>query len=146
MSDAPITDLTTLEDSARRQLRAIDEELAGLHDRVRELREVRARINRFLGPIGGAGAHKPKISGGSESVSNATLDQLTGWLRANVNGRDFVSTEIYEQVAIDGLGSLSRVNIALGKLHDRGIVRLVKATGGGKTGRAKVWAVTNAAS
>lgn len=146
---APLRKQVALIDEA---LERIEEEKADLVAELNEERDgykaARAKAMRIIA----ANDRKPKTKtkrGASSprmGVAPEKIDALAAYIRANVDGEQFAGPKLLERrdfTAKTGLGHPSQVSKALGVLHERGVLRLVRSGGiEGLGNRVKVWEVT----
>jgi hypothetical protein len=146
--DSLLADLDAELDAAVKSLESKRAEFEGaLEDLDARRLELREGIRRIDAMLRGRNPKKPGPSKGTPKnqsrIAAATLDTLAEWLRTNYNGNEFTAPEAWADVPrMDGIGTTYRMGIAIKELHERGVLRLVR-TGGGKTGRAKVWKVAS---
>jgi len=148
--DSLLADLDAELDAAVKSLESKRAEFEGaLEDLDARRLELREGIRRIDAMLRGRNPKKPGPSKGKTKspnvsrVADATLDTLSEWLRTNYNGDEFTVPEAWAGAPkLDGIGTTYRMGVAINALHERGVLRLVR-TGGGKTGRAKVWKVAS---
>jgi DNA-binding transcriptional ArsR family regulator len=123
----------------RDTLAQIDEAIAA-HERTIEqhkveiaaLRQQRAKPARVLAAAQRPPGKKPgpKKNGGPTGVAPEKLDQLTDWLRANLNGEAFHASGIDRREDFT-LMSQATLSHALSVLADQGVIRLDHRGSGG---------------
>ena len=136
----------------REQVALIDDELATLDARKRELREVRAKAARIIGANSKPGPKskpKPGARAGHKSTASAERTaELLDYLRATFNSDEFSTLDLRDRADFKPLGMASAYyQHALAALHDQGALQLVRiglGPGSGPGGnRTKVWKVTS---
>ncbi len=129
----------------REQVARIDAEIADLDERKAELKELRTQAARLISANDRTGhfapKQAPKKSAAGKKPSEEKLDELEDYLRAHVNGDEFVVPELVERKDWLGLSS-PYTNGLLNALHERGTIRLVRTGHPDYGNRTKIWRLT----
>lgn len=142
----------------RKQVALIDQELDRIDEEKAELvaelneerdqyRAARAKAMRIIAANDRKPKKKTKRATGGRTIGVAPekIEALQAYITANVGGEKFAGPKLLERsdfVAKTGLGHPSQVSKALGVLHERGVLRLVRSGGiEGLGNRVKVWEV-----
>lgn len=123
-------DLRAMTAPLMEQLRDIEGEIEGMVKELSELRAHRTKlvtIARSIDPeLVPKKETKPKEQ---PTVSDAKVNEVYEWLKANLNGEEFYASGMRAQGF--GLASQSQLSKALVVLHERGQIRFVRSGSGG---------------
>lgn len=131
----------------REQLAAIDDELADIDTRRAELNDIRKRVNRLISANSrnGKPGPKPKPATTTKRKYIGVRPELIDYVLDYVTkrGGEFSAPQLLDDEDFEWELADTALNKALGALHERGAIRLVRSGGiEGYGGRTKVWEVT----